>query len=413
MKMKNIFILMIFFSIISAAQVIKVKSGIEVLRENNFKLLEGKRVGLVTNASGVDSKLKSTIDILFEADNVDLVALYGPEHGVRGNIEAGFKVDTYTDEYTKLPVYSLYGSTRKPTEEMLNDIDVIVYDIQDIGCRSYTFISTMGLVMEAASQFDKEVVILDRANPLGGIRVEGNLVEEDFISFIGQFKIPYVYGLTCGELAMLLNEEGMLDNGVKCKLTVVPMEGWSRDVSFEETGLPWVATSPHIPHNYSPYFYVCSGIVGELREAFSIGVGYTIPFQSFATQWIDGNKLAEKMNSYQLQGVIFRPIYYMPYYAFGKGENLGGVQIHITDYHDVELMPIQFYFLQAVKELHPDFNIFESESTSQFSGFDKALGTDKVRKEFSKNYKFDDIKDFLNKDVAAFKELSSKYYLYK
>ncbi|MFN3695729.1 MAG: exo-beta-N-acetylmuramidase NamZ domain-containing protein, partial [Ignavibacterium sp.] len=186
----------------------RVKTGIEVLRENNFDILKGKKVGLVTNPTGVDSKLKSTIDILFESPDVNLVALYGPEHGVRGNYSAGEYVDFYIDETTKLPVYSLYGKTRKPTADMLKDVDVIVFDIQDIGSRSYTYISTMGLVMEAAAENDKEVVILDRPNPLGGNRVEGNLVEDGYYSFVSQFSIPYIHGLTVGELATLLNEEG-------------------------------------------------------------------------------------------------------------------------------------------------------------------------------------------------------------
>lgn len=412
-KMTNqILALMFIFSVLLQAQNPKVLTGIEVLREDNFKLLEGKKIGLVTNASGVDSKLKSSVDILYEAENVNLVALYGPEHGVRGTIEGGEKIDTYIDEYTNLPVYSLYGSTRKPTEVMLQDVDVIVYDIQDIGCRSYTFISTMGLVMEAAAEYDKEVIILDRPNPLGGNRIEGSLVEDGFVSFISQFKIPYVYGLTCGELAQLLNKEGMLSGGVECKLSVVKMKGWEREMSFEDTGLPWVPTSPHIPYPFSPYYYVCSGVVGELRDVVSIGVGYTIPFQAFATPWIDANKLSAKLNSYNLAGVIFRPIHYKPYYAFGKGEDLAGVQIHIVDYSAVELMPIQFYFLQAVKELYPNKNVFDIAKDYQVNAVDKALGTDNIRKLFIQNYKYKDIEDYLNKDKKNFREMSNKYIMY-
>ncbi|HSL90864.1 MAG TPA: exo-beta-N-acetylmuramidase NamZ domain-containing protein, partial [Ignavibacteriaceae bacterium] len=226
----------------------KVKTGIEVLRDRNFDLLQGKKVGLVTNATGVDSKLKSTIDILFESPEVNLVALYGPEHGVRGNFEAGEYVDFYIDDFTQLPVYSLYGKTRKPTPEMLKDIDALVFDIQDIGSRSYTYISTMGLVMEAAAENNKEVIILDRPNPLGGNRIEGNIVEDGYFSFVSQFAIPYVHGLTVGELAILLNEEGLLSKSQKCKLQVVPMENWTRDMYFEQTGLPWILTSPHVPH---------------------------------------------------------------------------------------------------------------------------------------------------------------------
>ncbi len=412
--MKNLILILLFLAaskLVAADPV--VKTGIEVLRSNNFKVLEGKRVGLVTNASGVDSKLKSTVDILFEAENVNLVALYGPEHGVRGNVEGGEKIDTYTDEYTKLPVYSLYGSTRKPTAEMLEQVDVVVYDIQDIGCRSYTFISTMGLVMEAAAENDKEVIILDRPNPLGGILMEGCLVEEGYFSFISQFEIPYVYGLTCGELAEYLNGEGMLSGGIKCKLKVVSMEGWKRDMIFEETGLPWVPTSPHIPHKDSPFFYVISGIVGELRNAVSMGVGYTIPFQSFATEWIDGNKLADKMNSYGLEGIIFRPIYYRPYYAFGEGEDLHGVQVHLIEPKKVKLMRTQFYFLQAVHELYPEKDLFEEASRGQRRAFNKALGTDRVLEKFVENYKVEDILPILNEDLESFKESAVKYYLYK
>lgn len=387
----------------------KVKTGIEVLREKNFDILKGKRVGLVTNPTGVDSKLKTTIDILFEAPEVNLVALYGPEHGVRGNYSAGEYVDFYIDETTKLPVYSLYGKTRKPTTEMLKDVDVLVFDIQDIGSRSYTYISTMGLVMEAAAEYNKEVVILDRPNPLGGNRVEGNLVEDGFYSFVSQFSIPYIHGLTVGELAMLLNEEGLLNNKAKCKLSVVKMEGWNRSMYFEETGLPWVLTSPHIPHPYSAFYYAASGIVGELRGVVSIGIGYTLPFQTFAAEWINSVELANKMNSYNLPGVIFRPITYKPYYAFGKDKMLNGVQIHILDYDIVELIPIQFYFLQAVNELYGKNLIVEGSNNDMF---DKVLGTNMIREKFIINQKVEEIIPYLNKDIDNFKRISKKYYLY-
>ncbi|MGL4331885.1 MAG: exo-beta-N-acetylmuramidase NamZ family protein, partial [Bacteroidales bacterium] len=209
--MKRFYVTLLALLLLIPAFATHVKTGIEVLRDQNFKILEGKRVGLITNPTGVDSKLKSTIDILKEAPNVNLVALFGPEHGVRGDVHAGDKVDNARDEKTGLPVYSLYGKTRKPSDEMLKDIDVLVYDIQDIGCRSFTYISTLGLAMEAAAKNGKEVIVLDRPNPLGGHKVEGNLVEDGFISFVSQFKIPYVYGLTCGELANMLNGEKMLE----------------------------------------------------------------------------------------------------------------------------------------------------------------------------------------------------------
>ena len=388
----------------------KVKTGIEVLRDRNFDILKGKQVGLVTNPTGVDSKLKSTIDILFEAKEVNLTALYGPEHGVRGNYTAGEQVDYYIDDATQLPVYSLYGRTRKPNSDMLKDVNVLVFDIQDIGSRSYTYISTMGLLMEAAAEDNKEVVILDRPNPLGGNRIEGNIVEDGYYSFVSQFAIPYVHGLTVGELAMLLNEEGLLENKAKCKLKVVPMEGWTREMYFEQTRLPWILTSPHIPHRYSPFYYAISGIIGELRGVVSIGVGYTLPFQTFATEWINGEELAKKMNSYNLEGVIFRPITYHPYYAFGKDKMLNGIEIYITDYSNINLIPIQFYFAQAVNELYGR-NII-SENEGRFDMFDKVLGTSKIRELFMQNLKVDDILPYLNKDVENFRRLSKKYYLY-
>ena len=209
MKRLFLFIACLFAAATTFAFEPPVKTGIEVLRDRGFDILIGKRVGLVTNPSGVDSHLNSTVDILYNAPGVELVALYGPEHGVRGDVYAGGKVADTEDETTGLPVYSLYGSTRKPTPEMLEGIDVMVYDIQDVGVRSYTFISTLGLVMEACAAKDIEVVVLDRPNPLGGNKIEGCYVERPFNSFVSQYRIPYVYGLTVGELAEMINEEGL------------------------------------------------------------------------------------------------------------------------------------------------------------------------------------------------------------
>ena len=408
---KNIFILFILIGGISFSQSVQVITGIEVLKESNFKILEGKRVGLITNPTGVDSKLKSTIDILYEATNVHLVALFGPEHGVRGDYAAGDIVETYTDPQTNLPVFSLYGRTRKPTAEMLKGVDVLVYDIQDIGCRSYTYISTMGLAMEAAAENNIEFVVLDRPNPLGGLKVEGNLVEDGYLSFVSQFKIPYVYGLTCGELAKLLNEEKMLRDEKQCKLTVIPMRNWKREMLFKDTGLEWVLTSPHVPHEYSPQYYVSTGIMGELGIV-SEGVGYTLPFQVFAADWINANVLAEKMNSLNLEGVIFRPITIKPYYGGDVNKELHGIQIHILNSNLVNLMSLQFLFMQTNNELYPEYNPFKMADRSALNMFDKVMGTSNIREQFVKRMKYDDIKDYLEKDIEKFKEISKKYYIY-
>ena len=411
MRFKFLTPLFFFLSFLLSAQQIVVKPGIDVLRENNFEPLKGKRVGLITNPTGVDKNLKSTIDILFEARDLKLVALYGPEHGVRGDYSAGDYVENYTDKKTNLPVYSLYGKTRKPSADMLKDVDVLVYDIQDIGCRSYTYISTMGLAMEAAAENDLEFVVLDRPNPLGGLKVEGNLVEDGFISFVSQFKIPYVHGLTVGELAKLLNEEGMLAGGKKCKLTVIPMQNWKREMTFAETGLNWVMTSPHIPYKETPFYYVTTGILGELG-VISEGVGYTIPFQTFAAEWIDADLLAQKMNGLFLPGVTFRPITFKPFYGKQNQKTLHGVQVHITNYEKVYLMSLQFYFMQVHNELYPDKNPFQLADKSRLSMFDKVCGTNKIREIFSNKMKFQDIKELLSKDVKDFTQLSKKYYLY-
>lgn len=388
----------------------KVKTGIEVLIEQDFAPLAGKRVGLITNPTGVDSQLRSTIDILHEARNVNLVALFAPEHGVRGNVYAGDKVNSSTDSKTGIPVHSLYGKSRKPTAAMLKGIDVLVYDIQDIGCRSYTFISTMGLAMQAAAEQGIEFMVLDRPNPLGGYRVEGCPVEEGFTSFVSQYAIPYIYGLTCGELAQLLNDERMIGPQA-CKLTVVAMKGWSRDMDYDETGLPWVLPSPHIPEPISAYYYPLSGIAGELGTI-SIGVGYTMPFQLFAAEWIDAEQLAQRLNSLNLPGLAFRPIHYTPFYAMGKGTRLQGVQVYITDRDRATLSEVQFYVIQELASLYPQHKVFDQAEQSRLNMVDKVCGTSQIRQLFTRRYRWEDARDYWNKGVGAFKQLSRKYYIY-
>ncbi len=395
---------------------IRVKTGVEVLRDRGFEGLIGRKVGLVTNPSGVDSQLNSTVDILYNAPGVELVALYGPEHGVRGDVYAGDKVNDAVDAATGLPVYSIYGATRKPTPEMLEGVEVMVYDIQDVGARSYTFISSLGLVMEACAEKGIEVMVLDRPNPLGGNKIEGCNVEPGFFSFVSQYPIPYIYGLTVGELAVMINEEGMNrgqkgdQEPVHCKLTVVPMEGWSRDMLYEDTGLPWVLPSPNIPFKDSPIYYVSSGICGELYGFMNIGVGYTLPFQVFGALWIEPEELKAKLESYDIPGVSFRTIWYKPFSGSLKGQLVRGLQFFYTDYEAARLTEVQFMVMQAVAELYPDKKAFEI--ISGYGLFDKVCGTDFIRTEFSKRYLFDDIKDYWRKDEEDFRSLSQKYYLY-
>ena len=392
------------------AQKIRIKTGIEELKDERFRRLEGKRVGLITNPTGVDNHLKSTIDILHEAPNVRLVALYGPEHGVRGNAHAGDTIGGSIDPATGLPVYSLYGKTHKPTRDMLRDIDVLVYDIQDIGCRSFTYISTMGLAMQAAAEAGIDFIVLDRPNPLGGERVEGCVVEDGYTSFVSQYPIPYVYGLTCGELARLLNEEGMI--GARCRLHVVKMRGWRRRMDYAATGLPWVLPSPHIPHAETALFYPATGILGELGTL-SIGVGYTLPFQLFAAPWIDAAQLARRMNALRVPGVSFRPIYLKPFYATCKGEFIQGVQVHLTDARRAALSELQFLAMQELATLYPSHNPLQEADSVRLRMFDKVCGSPEIRRRFSRRFRWDDVRDYWMKDADAFRRLSRKYYLYK
>jgi uncharacterized protein YbbC (DUF1343 family) len=388
-----------------------VTTGLEVLMKSKFEILTGKKVGLITNPTGVDRNLQSGIDILFNAPGVKLTALYSPEHGVRGEFTAGEQVGSATDPSTGLPVYSLYGKTRKPTKEMLQGIDVLVYDIQDIGSRSYTYISTLGLAMEAAAENNIPFIVLDRPNPLGGRRMEGPVTQPGFISFVSQFPIPYIHGMTVGELANFLNSEGLLKNGEKCRLEVVKMEGWKRGMSFEDTGLPWVPSSPHIPQAQSPLFYPATGIIGELY-VISIGVGYTLPFQLFASEWFNADSLARNMNALRLPGVIFRPVYYKPYYSVSMGKMVQGVQIHITDAINAPLSLIQFYILQEAYKLRPDKNVFALCEKSRLDMFDKVCGTDKVRIEFSKTFSVSSIMGLWTNDIPDFRKKAEKYFLY-
>ncbi|MFP4365559.1 MAG: exo-beta-N-acetylmuramidase NamZ domain-containing protein [Bacteroidales bacterium] len=407
MVMRSIFVFFLVFTFTAISS--QVKTGIDVLADNDFKELRGKRAGLITNATGVNSRLISTADILHEAPEVDLVALFAPEHGIRGDFAAGEKVESTTDRLTGIPVYSLYGATRKPSPEMLKDIDVLIYDIQDIGSRSYTYISTLGLAMEAAAESNIEMMVLDRPNPLGGNKFEGPLVEDKYISFVSQFPITYVHGFTVGELAVFLIKEGLLPKNPE--LTVIKMEGWKRDMVFKDTGLQWIPTSPHIPHAHSPYYYPTSGILGELY-VFNIGVGYTLPFQLIAAGWVDAESLSSRLNALELPGVKFRPVHFVPYYSVSAGAMVHGVQIHITDIEKVPLSLIQFYVLQEMYLLHPGKNVFELCAESRKEMFDRVVGTGKIRTEFQKRFMVKDIIDIWNKDTESFAAKASNYFIY-
>lgn len=389
-----------------------VKTGIETLRDDGFAPLKGKRVGLITNPTGVDSKLVATVDILASAPGVELTALFAPEHGIRGDIAAGAAVASAVDERTGIKVNSLYGSTKRPTPAMLRDVDVLVYDIQDNGCRSYTFISTMIEAMKAAAQAGIEFMVLDRPNPLGGNRVEGGGVDSDCVSFVSAVDIPYIYGLTPGELARYAVGEGIVDSDLK--LTVIEMEGWRREMDYDDTGLPWVLPSPHLPEASTSLFYPASGILGEL-DFLSIGVGYTMPFHTFAAPWIDAQELADRLNETASQNgaVAWRPIHYKPYYGKFKGENVHGVQLYIIDSQKASLTRPQFDVMDVLYSLYPSRSPLKAteKNSRLLRMFDQVVGTRALRKRILEN-RYDAVALDSWQPSADYLQRKSRYHLY-
>jgi uncharacterized protein YbbC (DUF1343 family) len=386
-----------------------VKLGIDVLIEDDFRPLAGMRVGLITNATGITGDLRSTVDVLHDAEQVELIALFGPEHGVRGAVPGGAHIEDARDEITGLPIRSLYGKTRKPTPEMLADIDVLVFDIQDIGSRSYTYISTMAAAMEGAAEIGRKFIVLDRPNPLTGNKIEGRPLDLEYKSFVGYLPIPYVHGLTVGELARMINGEGWLAGDVNCDLQVISMKGWRRNMWFDQTGLTWVPTSPHVPRAETSLYYAATGIMGELR-VISEGVGYTLPFELCGAPNLDPQKLADDLNGRGLPGVFFRPAFFQPYYATYAKKMCGGVQVLFTDRDQAELTPIQFHVMDAVRRQRPNLELFGNRRDAMF---DKVCGTDRVRLMFLEGRPVAEIVDFWRQGLDDFRARRAKYLLYE
>ena len=356
--------LVLFLAAVPSARS-QVQLGIDVLEQDGFSALKGKRIGLVTNHTGIDSHGIKTRKILAAAKAVHLVALYTPEHGLDGTTPAGKYVKSGKDKVTGLVVHSLYGPTRKPTLEMLRGIDVLAYDMQDIGSRSYTYISTMVKCMEACGEAGIEFVVLDRPNPLGGIRVEGPPIEPRWISFVGQLPVPYIHGMTAGELAQMANAKGWVQP--KCKLTVVSMRGWQRTMSWNQTGLRWIATSPNIPYPTSPLYYAATGLAGEV-EGVETGCGGPEPFQIAATKWTSASEFAAYLRSLKLPGVSFS--------EYAKS-GFGGVRIHIDPDSSANLSALGIHLLAAAQKSAPQ-SIFRGPA-SKYDIFYKCYGSNTIR----------------------------------
>jgi len=382
--------------------------GVDRFIESDYKNFLGKRIGLITNATGITSELESTVDALFKLKAVKLSKLFGPEHGLRGDAHAGQKVEDQTDEQTGLPVFSLYGKTHKPTDKMLEGLDMLVYDIQDIGNRGYTYIYTMAQAMQAASENQLEFVVLDRPIALYGNMVDGNILDTKFSSFVGMFPIPYIYGMTPGELAQLFNQEF----GIHCKLTVIPMEGYNHEMDFGNTGRVWIPPSPHIPRYESAYYCGATGILGELKTVCE-GVGYTQPFEYVGAPWINSGELARELTQRHIPGVYWRPAGFRPFYGKFKDQDCQGVQLIITDKTKFYPFQIQLHIFDAIQKLYPNQNFLEiPKDALKKSLFIKVIGSDQIHTWIIEQKGVDQIIQSYQAQLDQFKETRKKYLLY-
>jgi len=404
----------------------KVKLGVEVFLEKHLDLVKGKKIGLITNPSGVDSRLQSTIDLFRNNPDIQLVALYAPEHGVRGNAQAGEYVPFYTDEKFKIPVFSLYGQSMKPQPGMLKnideymrsfdtthagkkldssmtkDVDILIYDIQDVGTRVYTYESTMAYAMQACAESGIDFIVLDRPNPINGADMEGPILEyPEYSSPVGIYPVPLRFGLTIGELAKLYNDK-FLEK--KASLTVIPMEGWKREMWYDQTGLPWVIPSPNMPTLDTATVY--PGQVFFEGTNVSEGRGTTRPFEVFGAPWIDGYELAQRLNRLGLPGVTFREQWFNTTFSKFKGEPCGGAQIHVTDRNRYRSLETTLEIIKTIRDMYPDTFEFHEKY------FDKIMGTAQVREAMLKGMAVKDIVAGFDSGLKIFAEVRKPYLLY-
>ncbi len=403
-----------------------IKPGVEVFLASHLDLVKGKKVGLITNPTGVDRELRSTAELFAANPSINLVALYGPEHGIRGNAQAGEYVPFYFDDKFKIPVFSLYGQSFKPDpgmlkdidaymrsfdtteagkipeEAMIQDVDVLVFDIQDVGTRVYTYIATMAYAMQACAESGIEFIVLDRPNPVNGVDLEGPILEYPaFSSFVGLYPIPLRHGMTVGELALMFNER-FLEK--KAKLTVIPTEGWKRTMWFDETGLPWVIPSPNMPALETACVY--PGQVFLEGTNVSEGRGTTRPFELFGAPWIDGFELARRLRGVGLAGVEFREAWFTPWFSKYAGERCGGAQVHVTDRNAFRPLATSLYVIKTIRDVYPGNFLFHPEY------FDRIMGNSTVREAIERNASVDDILASFEDGLKNFAADRKPYLLY-
>lgn len=381
-----------------------VKTGLEVFLSHPPSVVAGKRIGLITNPTGVDRTLRSTIDLLAARTDIRLVALFGPEHGVRG--EAASWIAHSMDARTRLPVYSLYGKTLSPTPAMLKGVDALIFDIQDAGVRFYTYISTLALAMKSAAERGIPFIVLDRPNPIGGENVAGPVLDPRWKSFMGMYPLPIVHGMTIGELAQLFNAE----YDINARLTVVPMEGWRRSMWFSETGLPWVITSPGIPHFHTAVLYPAMGPIGDTN--LSVGTLTTKPFEFVGQTFVQPWRVREALEARHIPGVVFREAYWRgePWTDAG-GPTYAGVEIRVADRNAYRPVDLTLQILDVFRRYYPSgFKWGRSFSGSYV--FDWDMGTDQVRRQLVAGKSPAEIEKTWEPDLRRFMAVRAKYLLY-
>lgn len=388
----------------------RVRLGVEILLDEKIGLIRGSRIGLVCNQASVLPDLSHIADVFGARDDFELTTLFGPQHGIRGDLQDNMIETPHTvDARTNVPVYSLYSETREPTEGMLANLDAIVFDMQDVGCRIYTFVYTMANCMRAAKKFGKKVIVCDRPNPIGGVAVEGNVTETEFTSFVGQFEIPTRHGMTCGELAKLFNEHF----GIGCDLEVVAMEGWRREMWFEETRLPWVLPSPNIPTvDTCVVFPATVHVEGtELSE----GRGTTKVFELNGAPFIDPYIWTAELEKYKFHGVAFRQSYFRPTFQKWADQTCGGLQIHVTDRNAFTPVIVGIAMIKTAYDLYTEH--FQWKQTAYEYVFDKnpfdvISGTDTIRKQIEGGVSLNEIEDGWVKELKDFGDARKSYLLY-
>ncbi|WP_339244044.1 DUF1343 domain-containing protein [Paenibacillus sp. FSL R10-2796] len=379
-----------------------VLNGIDSITNYRY-LFEGKRVGLITAPTGLTKDFASTITILHE--NFNLAAMFSPEHGVRGDLDAGAVVDTYMDPFTNVPVYSLYRKdSKRLTKEMLNEVDIIVYDIQDVGVRYYTFIYTMLYALEDCANAGVEFVVLDRVNPLNGVTVEGNVLKPDFKSFVGNYDLAVRYGLTAGEVATMANDQ----MNWNASLHVVRLEGWERSMSFPDTGLTWVHPSLGIPRYETALLYTGTCLFEGTNC--SEGRGTTFPFEMIGAPFIQAQQLADEMNAKGIPGVFFRPVHFKPTSSKHCGELCGGVQIHITDLQVLRPLEVGVTLLFAIRDLYEQFSFLPPVKEGSRPFIDLLGGDNMYRTD---NMQAKQLLEQFAAESKQFAEITQQYHLYR